>query len=60
MKFVAGKMGETLRQIYPDPILSATKPTWSDQDTNSGPQRLTACAKEPSDIKCNIVKLVPC
>ena len=34
-----GKTGETPRKTYPDLVSSTTKPTWSDRDANSGPQR---------------------
>ena len=36
MKFIAGGKGETLSKIYPDSVLSTSKPTWSGEDTNSG------------------------
>ena len=39
MKFVVGEKGETPRKTYPDPVSSIAKPTWSDRDRNSGPQR---------------------
>ena len=44
MKFVVGENG---RKTYPDPVSSTTKPTWSDRDANSGPQRWEACATRP-------------
>ena len=39
MKSVLGENGRNPEKTYPDSVSSTTKPTWSDRDANSGPQR---------------------
>ena len=42
MKFLIGENGRTLEENLPDSVLTVTKPTWSDSDANSGPERWEA------------------